>query len=134
MEQKDKTIGLLSIARKAGKLQTGEDAVGVMMAEHRARLIVLASDAGAATVRRVKAQTEGTRRRWLVIDLDKQTLGAALGKASVAVAAFADVSLALAFVRTLEDPDPELVADLEKRVERVKSRAESGKRSKLRKS
>ena len=134
MEQKDKTIGLLSIARKAGKLQTGEDAVGVMMAEHRARLIVLASDAGAATVRRVKAQTEGTRQRWLVLDLDKQTLGAALGKASVAVAAFADVSLALAFVRTLEDPDPELVADFEKRVERVKSRAESGKRSKLRKS
>ena len=79
-------------------------------------------------------QEASSRQRWLVLDLDKQTLGAALGKASVAVAAFADVSLALAFVRTLENPDPELVADLEKRVERVKSRAESGKRSKLRKS
>ena len=99
-----------------------------------AEILELLEELGVDNVRRVKAQTEGTRQRWLVLDLDKQTLGAALGKASVAVAAFADVSLALAFVRTLEDPDPELVADLEKRVERVKSRAESGKRSKLRKS
>ena len=134
MEHNDKTLGLLSIARKAGKLQTGEDTVGALTAEHRARLILLASDAGAATLRRVRMQTEGTRQRYLVLGYDKLTLGAALGKASVAVAAFSDVSLALAFVRTLEQPDPELLADLERRVARVRTRASAGKHSKLRKS
>ena len=134
MEQHDKTLGLLSIARKAGKLQTGEDAVGAMTAEHRARLIVLASDAGAATLRRVRMQTEGTRQRFLVLNYDKLTLGAALGKASVAVAAFSDVSLALAFVRTLDQPDPGLLAELDQRVARVKARADAGRRGKLRKS
>ena len=118
----DKTLGLLSIARKAGKLQTGEETVGAMIYERRARLIVLASDAGAATVRRVKAQTEGTRQRYVQLGCDKQTLGEALGRPSVAVAAFTDVSLALAFVRTLEAPDEELLADLEQRVSRVKAR------------
>ena len=134
MEQNDKTLGLLSIARKAGKLQTGEDAVGAMTAEHRARLIVLASDAGAATLRRVRMQTEGTRQRFLVLNYDKLTLGAALGKASVAVAAFSDVSLALAFVRTLDQPDPALLEELGQRVARVKARADAGRHGKLRKS
>ena len=130
MEQIDKSLGLLSIARKAGKLQIGEDAVSAMAAEHRARLILLAADAGAAALRHVRMQTEGTRQRFLVLNYDKQTLGAALGRPPVAEAAFTDVSLALAFVKTLENPDPELLADLEARVSRVKARASAGKRSK----
>lgn len=130
----DKTLGLLSIARKAGKLQTGEDAVGAMLAEHRARLVLLAADAGSATVRRVLAHTEGTRQRVITLAYDKQTLGAALGRPSVAVAAFTDVSLALAFARTLPEPDAALMADLEERVRRVKDRAENGRHTKTRKS
>ena len=130
----DKTLGRLSIARKAGKLQTGEDSVGAMLAEHRARLVLLAADAGPATVRRVLARTEGTRQRVITLAYDKQTLGAALGRPSVAVAAFTDVSLALAFARTLPEPDAALMADLEERVRRVKDRAENGRHTKTRKS
>ena len=120
----DKTLGLLSIARKAGKLQTGEDSVGAMLAEHRARLVLLAADAGPATVRRVLARTEGTRQRVITLAYDKQTLGAALGKQSVSVAAFADVSMALAFVKALPPglAAPELLEDLERRVARVKAK------------
>ena len=122
MEQQDKSLGLLSIARKAGKLRTGEETVGAMAFEKKARLILLASDAGAATVRRIRSQVEGTRQRVLILDYSKEALGQALGKPSVAVAAFTDVSLALAFVRTLPQADPELCADLERRVDRVKAR------------
>ncbi|MBQ1372363.1 MAG: hypothetical protein IIY70_05470, partial [Oscillospiraceae bacterium] len=58
---------------------------------------------------------------------DKQSLGAALGRQTVAVAAFTDVSLALAMVKTLqpETVDPELLRDLEQRVSRVKARRNS---------
>ncbi|MBQ1372362.1 MAG: hypothetical protein IIY70_05465, partial [Oscillospiraceae bacterium] len=73
MEQQiDKTLGLLSIARKGGKLQLGEESVGVLLAEKRARLTVLASDAGVATVRRVRQQAEGTRQRVLVLPTTKR--------------------------------------------------------------
>ena len=125
----DKSLGLLSIARKAGKLQTGEETVGAMIFERRARLILLAADAGSATVRRVKAQVEGTRQRYLVLSYDKETLGQALGRPSVAVAAFTDVSLALAFVKTLDRVDETLLTDLEQRVARVKDRRNSKTRN-----
>ncbi len=130
----DKTLGLLSIARKAGKLQTGEDSVGAMLAEHRARLVLLAADAGPSITRRVRTQIEGTRQRVITLAYDKQTLGAALGRPSVAVAAFTDVSLALAFAKTLPEPDAALMADLEQRVRRVKDRAENGRHTKTRNS
>ena len=128
MEQRiDKTLGLLSIARKGGKLQLGEESVGALQAEKRARLTILASDAGAATVRRIRQQVEGTRQQVLVLPYDKQSFGAALGRQTVAVAAFTDVSLALAMVKTLqpETVDPELLRDLEQRVSRVKARRNS---------
>lgn len=132
MEQRiDKTLGLLSIARKAGKLQLGEESVGALLMEKRARLTVLASDAGAATLRRIQRQIEGSRQHLLVLPYDKQSLGAALGRQTLAVAAFTDVSLALAMVQTLQPGtvDSELLSDLERRVSRVKARRSSTRNS-----
>ena len=132
MDQRiDKTLGLLSIARKGGKLQVGEESVGGLLAEKRARLTLLASDAGAATVRRIRQQVEGSRQQILTLPYDKQTLGAALGRQAVAVAALTDVSLALALVNTLQSGtvDPELLAELERRVSRVKARRSSKRNS-----
>lgn len=125
MEQvQDRAIGLLGLARKAGKLQTGEETVGSMLLEKHARLTVLASDAGGAVARKIRGLAEGTRQRVLEIPYDKLTLGAALGKPSVSVAAFTDVSMALAFVKTLPagTADTELLEDLERRVARVKAK------------
>lgn len=125
MEQTvDKALGLLGLARKAGKLQTGEESVGVMLTEKRARLTLLAEDAGEAVSRKARGLAEGTRQRVLKIPYDKLRLGAALGRPSVSVAAFGDVSMALAFVRALPEgtADPELLEDLERRVARVKAK------------
>lgn len=125
MEQTtDKAIGLLGLARKAGKLETGEETVGSLLLQKRARLTLLASDAGSAVARKMHGLAEGTRQRILALPYDKLTLGAALGKQSVSVAAFADVSMALAFVKALPPglASPELLEDLERRVARVKAK------------
>ncbi len=125
MEQTtDKAIGLLGLARKAGKLETGEETVGSLLLQKRARLTLLASDAGSAVARKMHGLAEGTRQRILALPYDKLTLGAALGKQSVSVAAFADVSMALAFVKALPPglAAPELLEDLERRVARVKAK------------
>ena len=125
MEQtNDKALGLLGLARKAGKLQTGEETVSAMLAEKHARLTILAADAGEATVRKIRGMAAGTRQGVLTIPCDKLRLGAALGRPMVSVAAFADVSMALAFVKALPagTADPELLAELERRVARVKAK------------
>ena len=125
MEQTtDKAIGLLGLARKAGKLETGEETVGSLLLQKRARLTLLASDAGSAVARKMHGLAEGTRQRILALPYDKLTLGAALGKQSVSVAACADVSMALAFVKALPPglAAPELLEDLERRVARVKAK------------
>lgn len=125
MEQtKDKSIGLLGLARKAGKLETGEETVGSLLLQKRARLTVLAADAGAAVARKMRGLAEGTRQRVLELPYGKEALGAALGKQSVSVAAFSDVSMALAFVKALPEglADGELLDDLERRVARVKAK------------
>ena len=125
MEQTtDKAIGLLGLARKAGKLETGEETVGSLLLQKRARLTLLAADAGSAVAHKMHGLAEGTRQRILALPYDKLTLGAALGKQSVSVAAFADVSMALAFVKALPPglAAPELLEDLERRVARVKAK------------
>ena len=60
----------------------------------------------------------------MTIPYDKLRLGAVLGRPSVSVAAFADVSMALAFAKALPEgaADPELLEDLERRVARVKAK------------
>ena len=125
MEQTlDKALGLMGIARKAGKLQTGEETVGALLLQKRARLTVLANDAGSAVVRKLQGLAEGTRQQVLEIPCDKQTLGTILGRQSVSAAAFADVSLALAFVKALPEgvANPSLIENLERRVARVKAK------------
>jgi len=123
-QTQDKAMGLLGLARKAGKLQTGEETVGSLLLQKRARLTVLASDAGTAVSRKMRTLADGTRQRVLEIPYDKLTLGAALGKQSVSVAAFADVSMALAFVKALPAAlvDRELLDGLERRVARVRAK------------
>ena len=123
-QETDKSLGMLGLARKAGKLQTGEESVSAMLAEKHARLTVLAADAGEAVARKIRNLAAGSRQRVLTIPYDKLTLGAALGRQVVSVAAFADVSMALAFVKTLPagTAPADLTEDLERRVARVKAK------------
>ena len=123
-QTQDRALGMLGLARKAGKLQTGEETVSAMLAEKHARLTVLSNDAGEAVVRKVRGLAEGTRQRVLTVPYGKLTLGAALGRQIVSVAAFADVSMALAFVKALPagSVPAEITEDLERRVARVKAK------------
>ena len=60
----------------------------------------------------------------LTVPYDKLTLGAALGRPMVSVAAFADVSMALAFAKALPagTVGAEVLEDLERRVARVRAK------------
>lgn len=122
--ERDKSLGLLSISRKGGNIVLGEEQTGAMARAGRARLLLVASDAGAHTVRRAKSFIAGTAQPMLVVPYTRDELGDALGTTTCALAAITDVRLAQAFVKTLGEPEKhaELLRDLDIRVQRVEKR------------
>ena len=120
MEQ-NKSLGLLSLARKGGNIVLGEEQAGAAARASRARLMLLASDAGGHTVRRAKSFVAGPL---LTLPYTRDELGDALGTTSCAIAAITDVQLALAFVKTLGEPEKyaDLLQELDERVKRVEKR------------
>ena len=122
--ERDKSLGLLSISRKGGNIALGEEQVGAAARASRARLVLLASDAGGHTVRRAKSFVAGTAQPLMTLRYTKDELGDALGVTSCAIAAVLDVRLAQAFVKTLPETEENerLLQELDVRVQRVEKR------------
>lgn len=120
----NRTLGLLSVSRKGGNIVCGEEQVGTQTRAGRARLVLLASDAGEHTVRRAKSFVAGTAQPLLTLPFTKETLGGALGTAVCAVAAVTDVRLAQAVVQSLGEPEKhaDLLRELDVRVQRAEKR------------
>lgn len=120
----NRSLGLLSISRKGGNIVYGEETVGAQTRAGRARLVILASDAGGHTLRRAKSFVAGTAQPIVTVPFGKDELGDALGTTSCAIAAITDVRLAQAFVKTLGQPEKyeKLLEDLDVRVKRVEQR------------
>ena len=120
----DKALNYLSLARKAGRLELGEEPAGAAARAQHARLIVVASDASDHTWRRAKSFVAGTQQQCIKVPFSKDELGMAIGRSSLAIAAFTDPALALAFVKALEPQDmyKETLENLDKRTQRVQQR------------
>ena len=125
----DKALHYLALARKAGLAELGEEPTGAAARAQHARLVIVASDAGDHTWRRAKSFVAGTNQLCLKVPFTKDDIGAAIGRTSLAIAAFTDPALALAFVKALDQPEKysqELEA-LENRAQRVRQRRQEAK-------
>lgn len=100
-------LGLIGLARKAGRTEVGEEPVGIAARTHKARLILLASDAAENTVRRAESLGEIGNCPCLVSPFTKAELGWAVGRASCAVMAFTEVGFAGLDGQKLAELDPE---------------------------
>ena len=125
----DKALNYLSLARKAGRIELGEEPVGAVARANKARLILVASDAGDHTWRRAKSFTAGTEQICMKVPFTKDQLGEAIGRTALAMAAFTDPALALAFVKALGDPEKhkEALESLDKRGKRIRQRQQEEK-------
>ena len=124
----DKSLNYMALARKAGRIELGEEPVGAAARAQHARLIVVASDASDHTWRRAKSFAAGTGQQVISVPFTKEELGQAVGRTSLAIAAFTDPALALAFVNALEQPEKyrDVVTDLDNRSKRIRQhRAEA---------
>ena len=120
----DKARNYLSLARKAGRIELGEEPVGAVARAQKARLLVVAQDASDHTWRRAKSFVSGTDQQCVKVPYTKIELGEAIGRQELALAAITDPALALAFLKALENPDKykDALQSLEVRTKRVMTR------------
>lgn len=97
-------LGLLGLARKAGKLELGEDPVGAACRSRQVRLVLLASDAAENTAGKAQRLAGTAGVRCLRLPFSKEELGAALGRNSCAVLALTDEGFAKAFLEKFPQP------------------------------
>lgn len=125
----DKALNYLALARKAGLIELGEEPVGAAARAQKARLVIVAGDASDHTWRRALSFVAGTSQQCLRLPFTKDEMGLAAGRTSLAIAAFTDSALALAFVKALGQPEKysKVLADLEERTQRVRQRQKEAK-------
>ena len=121
---KPNAINYLSLAKKAGRIEIGEESAGAAARACHARLLLVAKDAPDGALRRARNFVAGSGQQLAVVPFSKEELGAALGKSVVSLAAITDPALALAFLQALEDPQRYAGAleDLANRTKRVRQR------------
>ena len=125
----DKALNYLALGRKAGLIELGEEPAGAAARAQKARLIVVASDATDHTWRRAKSFVAGTEQLCIRVPFDKDRMGQAVGRTSLALAAFTDAAMALAFVKALNQPQEheQIIASLDKRAQRIRQRQKEAK-------
>ena len=125
----DKALNYLALARKAGRIELGEEPVGNAAGSGKACLILVAEDAADHTWRRAQSFVAGTEQICLKVPYTKDELGQAIGRTALALAAFTDPALALGFVKALGKPEKYAteLASLERRTKRIQQRQKEAK-------
>ena len=125
----DKALNYLALARKAGRLELGEEPVGAAARAQKARLVVVAEDASDHTWRRAQSFVAGTEQICLRVPFSKDAFGQAVGRTALSLAAFTDPALALAFVKALPQPErySQALESLERRTARIQQRQKEAK-------
>lgn len=103
----DAILHLLGLARKAGRLELGEEPVGALCRARHARLILLACNAAPNTCRRAAHFGDAGNVLWLTLPYSKEELGFLFGRGSCAMLALSDAGLSARLVEKLAVANPE---------------------------
>jgi len=101
----ERILSMIGLAKKAGFVEIGEEPVGSAARAKHARVILVAGDAAASSVRRAYSFAQSGSCLCLTIDAPKDDLGRALGRTSCAMAAVTDIGFAEAIVKKLAAMD-----------------------------
>ena len=125
----NRALNYLSLAKKGRLVELGEEPVGAVTRAVKARLVVVANDASNHTWRRAKSFVAGTEQQCIRVPFTKEELGFVVGRTSLAIAAFTDAALALAFVKALPNAEKfKDVADaLDVKAQKLRQRKEEAK-------
>jgi len=97
----DRSLALLGMAKKAGKLAVGGDAAATAARRGEALLIITASDASEGSIRRAKMNAEANGVDYRPVPFTMFELGTTAGRGSPGTIAFLDKGLADGFKKRL---------------------------------
>ena len=102
----DRNLQLLGIAKKAGLLAIGAEAVSVAARGGRISLIVNAKDASAGALRRARSNAQYCGAAHITAPYTMFEIGYVIGRGSPGTIAILDAGLAAGFTRGLAENDP----------------------------
>ena len=125
----DKALNYLALAKKGRLVELGEEPVSAVARAIKARLVVVASDASDHTWRRAKSFVAGTEQQCIRVPFTKDELGFVVGRQSLAIAAFTDAALALAFAKALPNAEKfaEVIEKLDIKAQKLRQRKDEAK-------
>ena len=125
----DRALNYLSLARKAGLAELGEEPVGAVTRALKARLVIVASDASDHTWRRAKSFVAGTDQQCIRVSYTKDEIGFVVGRQSLAILALTDAAMAASFIKALPDAAKfaDVAAKLEEKAAKLKQRKDEAK-------
>ena len=132
MDNTEGVLSLLGLAKKAGRLETGEEPVGGAARARAARLILLASDAAENTARRAGHFADAGACLCVRVPADKDALGRAVGRTSCAMLAVTDIGFAEAVAKKLAAVDAEKYGETAQRLSVKAARAAERRREQAR--
>ena len=103
----DQVLSMLGLAKKAGRVEVGEEPVGAAARAKKARVIFVAQDAAPSSVRRAQSFARTGSTLCVTLPADKDALGRSLGRSSVAMCAVTEIGFAGAIVKKLAAIDGE---------------------------
>ena len=103
----EQILSLLGLAKKAGRIEVGEEPVGAVARARKAKVILVARDAGPSSQRRAFSFAQSGACLCLTLPADKEALGRALGRTSVAMCAVTDIGFAGTIGKKLAAMDAE---------------------------
>lgn len=85
MENEEKLLNLLGLAMRAGKLVTGEEGVLKEIRGQKAKLVLIASDAGSSTTKRIQDKSKYYEINYFA-GFSQATLSHAIGRSRTIIA------------------------------------------------
>jgi len=99
----DRSLALLGMAKKAGRLAVGGDAASTAARRGEAVLIITADDASEGSKRRAKTNAEANGVEFMIVPFTMFELGRTAGRGSPGTIAFLDKGLADGFKKRLAE-------------------------------
>lgn len=125
----NRVLNYLALGKKGRLVELGEEPVGAVARAVKARLVIVATDASDHTWRRAKSFVAGTEQQCIRVPFTKEELGFVVGRQSLAIAAFTDAALALAFTKALPNAEKfkDVVDVLDTKAQKLRQRKEEAK-------
>ena len=101
----NRSLAILGMAKKAGRLAVGGEAAANAARRGSAKLIITASDASEASMRRAGLNAQSSGIKHITVPLTMFELGTAAGRGSPGTIAFLDKGLADGFMKRLAETE-----------------------------